>query len=425
MGGGWRPRVITGRTDDRGCWHLQHLSEWLHPLLQARSGKRAPRSSGPTAVTDEEPAPATDEDLATPALDYETRYRKAVADRLDYMQLFGIDVPREAKEYSLSVAYVSLQLADDEATEDREAANDEPGDSVPTILSAEEVFDSLRPGAGRLWIRGVAGCGKTTLLRWAAVQVGKSDVKAVTRANAEAWRHRIPFIIRLRDYPDGHLPRPSAFPLLPRDGSRFATTLVRALREQTPLAAPPPGRSQEARARAATIRARQFFFFRCFTNAYQLDDPDLSVAYKEIAQHLLPPRNLTDAEALAACGEAVVPHLAYWAGLRVHERAACARALVLIGGTRARTLLEAYLQETSGQVVRDLISLYDDALTIPYVQQYIQQYGSVPEWARKKVQDVAPLAALTNLTSLDFERTRPTGIETFKAAVPNCGVFGP
>lgn len=183
--------------------------------MRARLAKRAPCSSAPTAAGDEEPAAATDDDGVAPALDYETRYRKAVADRLDYMQLFGIDVPKEVKEYSLSVAYVSLRLSDDdEAAEVKAAPDDEQDDRGPTILSAEEVFDGLRPGAGRLLIRGVAGCGKTTLSRWAAVQAGQADVNASARAEAGEWRRRIPFIIRLRDYPDGHLPRPGAFPLL-------------------------------------------------------------------------------------------------------------------------------------------------------------------------------------------------------------------
>ncbi|NLF71201.1 MAG: hypothetical protein GX575_19390 [Candidatus Anammoximicrobium sp.] len=55
-----------------------------------------------------------------PAVDYEARYRRAVLDRLDYVHLFGIDVPRETTEYSLSVAYVSLNLADELAEEDEE-----------------------------------------------------------------------------------------------------------------------------------------------------------------------------------------------------------------------------------------------------------------------------------------------------------------
>ena len=715
VGGGWRPRVITGRTDDLGCWKLGHLSPWLEPLRRSRLEKKASGSSDATAAADDEPDPATDDILADPAIDYETRYRKAVADRLDYIQLFGIDVPKESKEYSLTVAYVSLNLSDEDEAEAEAATDDDQDNPGPTTLSAEEVFDSLRPDAGRLLIRGVAGCGKTTLLRWAAVQAGASDINAAVRSDAEDWRNRIPFIIRLRDCPDGRLPRPSVFPLLlakelpdppeawiddvlqggrglimldgadeapprvrdemlheirqlistypnnyyvvttppeaverrdfrelgfvsariqpmapndrdtfidrwheamevrlrnwnepadlrplakrlkrrlaetpavarltvnpllcaavcalhrernenlpetpvelcdklcemllyrrdierlgldakknvdeaysrldfrvrkgllsklahhmvmsgesaideheadaqlaealksynlsdieatnvrralversgllqesseqrieflhntlkeylaaerfvnmgdvqimaqqvhepswqplilfavalPRDGSSFATELVRAILAQTPLDAPQGGRAQAVRAKAATIRARQFFFFRCFANAYQLDDPDIAAACERISQHLLPPRNLTDAEALTACGDAVVPHLANRSGLKVNERAACVRVLVSIGGARARTYLEGYLGDTTAKVAQELMSLVDDALEIPYVKQRIKRSGDVPYWACNKVRDVAPLANLTNLRSLDLSSTQVSDV---------------
>ena len=114
------------------------------------------------------------------AADYETRYRKSVVDRLDFVQLFGIDVPKESKEYSLSVAYVTLNLTDEDAIRGSSGAEAEEGRgaqrrSSPTALSAEQVFDSFRPGGGRLLIRGSAGCGKTTLVRWAAVQAGRGE----------------------------------------------------------------------------------------------------------------------------------------------------------------------------------------------------------------------------------------------------------
>ncbi|WP_089718941.1 leucine-rich repeat domain-containing protein, partial [Candidatus Entotheonella palauensis] len=722
MGGGWRPRVITGRTDDLGRWELGHLSPWLGPLTRSRSDKREPRSPGIAESADDESGSATDEVDADPAIDYETRYRKSVADRLDYIQLFGIDVPKESKEYSLTVAYVSLNLSDEDEEDLEAETDDEQDDTGPIILPAEEVFDGLRPSAGRLLIRGAAGCGKTTLLRWAAVQAGKAGVKGSVRSDADDWRSRMPFISRLRDCPDGHLPRPNAFPLLlakelpdppadwidevlqggrglvmldgadevpprvrgemfreirqliqtypdnyyvvttrpeaverrefrelgfvsarvqpmaphdrdtfidrwheamearlrnwnepadlrplakrlkrrlaetpaiarltinpllcaavcalhrerhenlpetpvelcdklcemllyrrdkerpgldaqknidaayahldfrirkgllsklahhmvmsgvsaidegeadeqiaealqryhltdvnsadvrralvehsgllqesseqrieflhntlkeflaaerfvnmgdfqimaehahepswqpvilfavalPRDGSSFATDLVRAIREQTPLDAPPKGRSKQAREHAANIRARQFFFFRCFTNAYQLDDPDIAMAYEKISAHLLPPQTMMDAEALAACGEAMIPHLANRDGLRANERAACVRALGLIGGVRARSRLEAYFNDTTETVNRELMHLVDDALTMPYVIQYIQRLGKVPFGIRRKVTDLAPLATLTNLTSLDLGSTKVNDVSPLAALI--------
>ncbi|MCH8293294.1 metallophosphoesterase, partial [Candidatus Poribacteria bacterium] len=76
IGGGWRPRVITGRTDDLGCWRLEHLDPWMGKLSRARAGEgtKAPGSPSDEADMDEDTADV----LIDRAADYEARYRKAV-----------------------------------------------------------------------------------------------------------------------------------------------------------------------------------------------------------------------------------------------------------------------------------------------------------------------------------------------------------
>ena len=752
-GGGWVPRCIANRTDDHGMWPLTHLEPWLGKLIRSREGSVLSGSSTNIKKTDSNSEPdgrgeATPNAPLDPASDYEIRYRKAVADRLDYVQLFGIEVPKESKEYSLTVAYVSLNLADEdeEESEEEDQENGSPEEREelgPSSLPVEQFFDGLRPDAGRLLIRGAAGCGKTTLLRWAAVQAGKvGDVTEETdlsrlpidkerrdhmrdmsddrmMANGGDWRAKVPFVIRLRDCPDGKLPRPNDFPLLlakelpdpptdwvddvlrngrglvmfdgadevllkardevvreirqlmqtypdnyyvmttrpeaierpaflelgftsarvesmatqerdtfidrwheamevrlqnwnepadlrplakrlkqrleeapaiarltvnpllcavvcalhrernenlpetpvelceklcemllhrrdqerlgldarkiadeaygrlefrvrkgllsklahhmvsvgvsaideaeadeqiaealqsynlsdvqaievrkalversgmlqessekrieflhntlkeylaaerfanigevqtlaehvgeaswqpvilfavalPRDGSSFATALVHAIFEITSLKPPPKGRSKEARENAAKLRAQQFFFFRCCTNSYQLSDASVSAAFSELSKNLLPPRNITDAEALATCGEAVIPYLANRADMRAAERSACVRALGLIGGSRARTCLESYFEETTGTVGRELIEHIEDALTLPSVLRDIEQSGEIPYWARKKIYDMARLVSslrkLSKLTTLDLSGTQVSDI---------------
>ncbi|MHC5753199.1 MAG: NACHT domain-containing protein, partial [Nostoc sp.] len=236
-GGGWIPRIIHDQTDDSGCWILEHLTPWIEKLYSSVAAKK---NSKPT-VEDNIPIEITPESKVDRAEDYEVRYRKAVADKLDYVQLFGIDVPKESKEYSLTVAYVSLNLSDEDeqATEAEELESDINELTVrdQTTFPAEQVFDNLCD-KGRLLIRGVAGSGKTTLLRWAAVQSainelvsrdtarqklplikpslskldGEPDIKFSD--NSGDWREKIPFIIRLRDCTNGQLPRPGQFPLL-------------------------------------------------------------------------------------------------------------------------------------------------------------------------------------------------------------------
>ena len=697
-GGGWRPRVITGKTNNDGLYAIA-----LTKLLTEQSPiiPKAGATFGP-AINNHSPS-------SSPEEDYEARYRKAVVDRLDRMQLFGIDVPRDSKEYPLSIAYVSVNLADDSV----EAADldDEQYEDVDdaafgnTSLPAEEFFDKLNGVMPRLLIRGTAGCGKTTLLRWAAVQAGKGGGK-------EDWRGRVPFLIRLRDYPNAHLPRPQEFPLLlakelpdapsgwitkllfngralvlfdgvdevpeakrtetiaeirqlletysemacvvtsraeavdqgdfealgfemariqpltsqdrnelierwheameshlrqrgeaidlrplaarlkrrleqtpavarltinpllcavvcalhrdreenlpdtpvglcekltemlldrrdrerpgidveraedpdyrrlkyaqrkgllarlayhmvsygksaipepeaveqihaglksyklvglaperilrlllersgilqesseqtieflhntlkeflaaerfvngsevqvlannchdeawqpvilfalalPRDGSDFATQLVCAVRDKTPLQAPPKGRSHEQRAIAAGVRAKQFFFFRCCVTAHQINDETIQAQFLDLKEELLPPRSLTDAEALATCGEAVVPYLEYHADWPAHYRAACVRALGLIGGQLASRVKEQFRHNCTNAIRREFALVADDPLSEPGVIEWVEKCGELPDWVhRNRVANVGRLACLTSLHSLDLRHTK-------------------
>jgi Leucine-rich repeat (LRR) protein/3',5'-cyclic AMP phosphodiesterase CpdA len=239
-GGGWIPRIIHDRTDDLGCWNLTHLQPWMEKLCSSVAAKKNSNSAVEVSINNIQ-IDITPESKVDRAEDYEIRYCKAVADKLDYVQLFGIDVPRESKEYSLTVAYVSLNLSDeDEGTTDAEESEgdiNELTDREQTTFPAEQVFDNLCE-EGRLLIRGVAGSGKTTLLRWAAVQAARNEAvsrdtakqklplikPSLNKLDGEAdtqflnnsgdWREKIPFIIRLRDCLNGQLPRPGKFPLL-------------------------------------------------------------------------------------------------------------------------------------------------------------------------------------------------------------------
>ena len=172
VGAQWRARVVPGKTDERGRWPLEHLTPWIKKLHD--------RGTPATHVEHVEGEPNKKGETHATALDYESRYRKAVAQRLDYVELFGIDIPKESEELSLSISYVSLGLrrehagpifieyedeAEEEDSRDHDAAQE-------TSLPAEELFEKLSGEERRILILGPAGCGKTTLLRWAAVQSG-------------------------------------------------------------------------------------------------------------------------------------------------------------------------------------------------------------------------------------------------------------
>ncbi|MGL5832528.1 MAG: leucine-rich repeat domain-containing protein [Waterburya sp.] len=759
VGGGWIPRIIANRTDDTGCWTLEHLTPWIEQLSNSVAAKKNFESSVEENIQIE----ITPKSKVDRAEDYEARYRKAVADKLDYVQLFGIDVPKVSKEYSLTVAYVSLNLSDEDGeiieTEELEDEIDELAATKQNTLPAEQVFDNL-DDQKRLLIRGAAGSGKTTLLRWAAVQSARNQAvdqdiakqkllsieptlskldresKSQCSDNFVDWREKIPFIIRLRDCTKGELPRPGKFPLLlakelpdppahwiddilnsgralvmfdgvdevpqqardeamreirqlvntypnnyyvvttrpeaverlefkelgfisarvepmlpsdrdifidrwheamevrlrnwntpenlrplakrlkqrleanpavarltsnpllcavvctlyrarkenlpetpvelceklcemlldrrdkerlnseaqkwideaygqlefrirkgllsqlayhmvgnglsaipesqadsqiatalenyqksnlnatairkalversgilqesseqgieflhntlkeflaaerfvnigdfqtladhtseaswqpvilfavalPRDGSSFATELIKAILQRTSLNSPSRGRSKRDRLMTAKIRSEQFFFLRCYTNAYQLNDSDINQAFTQLSQQLLPPRSMTDAVALASCGEAIVPYLKNRRGWKATERAACVRTLGLIGDQRAMNLLQEYLDDPTITVAQELASFVDDWSKISVIRESLEEEGRIPisnptklrdlnllfnsidlihlsslDLRRTQVRDVSALAKLTNLTWLDLSNTQ-------------------
>jgi len=174
---------------------------------------------------------------------FEADYRQAVLRNLDFLELFGADIPPESKRHALSVAYVSLNLESD--------ADDEDNSET---YSAESVLDRLGRSRGRLLIRGEAGSGKSTLFRWIAREAAREiaspldvresrlfrvggRIRAARRGSGDdglvsrfydetmrdkstdakfphSWRDRIPFLIRLRECDKGRLPSPDEFPRL-------------------------------------------------------------------------------------------------------------------------------------------------------------------------------------------------------------------
>jgi predicted MPP superfamily phosphohydrolase len=105
-GGGWTPRIIYAKTDGLGRWPLEHLHPWMAKLIVAKTAD-SPEENGSKEIPDSNNNEEKGENITGDRTkDYETRYREIVAKKLDYIELFGIDLPRESKEYSLTVAYV-------------------------------------------------------------------------------------------------------------------------------------------------------------------------------------------------------------------------------------------------------------------------------------------------------------------------------
>ena len=139
-----------------------------------------------------DPAPAGREDTDGD-LQFETQYRRTLARRLDYLELFGLDVSPLSKRYALSVAYITLSASGPEADDEGEAA----------YLRVNEAL----AGSPRMLVRGDAGSGKTTLLQWLAVTSARKSFEG----SLVDWNDNVPFFIQLRHYAGQTLPRPEEF----------------------------------------------------------------------------------------------------------------------------------------------------------------------------------------------------------------------
>ncbi len=120
---------------------------------------------------------------------FEEEFRREIARRYDELNLFGIDLSREAKKYQLSVAYISLSM---------EVSNSGDLAKMQDSWPVEDVLARLP----RLIVLGDAGQGKTTLMQWLTVMCGRQRLPE----SLKSWNQKIPFLIRLRTVLDKEMP---------------------------------------------------------------------------------------------------------------------------------------------------------------------------------------------------------------------------
>lgn len=105
---------------------------------------------------------------------FELEYRNRISNRCSYVNLFGaVGLEREYRKYPLSIAYVELEIVDDDSQE------------------RMKLNKILQPHSN-IWITGDAGSGKTTFLQWLAVEI------AGGRSDSEDMRGAIPILLELR-----------------------------------------------------------------------------------------------------------------------------------------------------------------------------------------------------------------------------------
>ncbi|WP_435251926.1 NACHT domain-containing protein [Streptomyces tendae] len=128
---------------------------------------------------------------------FEERYADHVAARYGTLTIYGLDAG--TREWPLDTAYLSL-----EATRPR-AGRDGRREAEYRAVAAEQVL----AGHDQVFLRGVAGSGKTTLVQWLAVT-------AASRIYDHGLTHligRVPFVLPMRRIvrPDAELPLPGDF----------------------------------------------------------------------------------------------------------------------------------------------------------------------------------------------------------------------
>ncbi|TDD81518.1 NACHT domain-containing protein [Actinomadura rubrisoli] len=142
--------------------------------------------------------------------EFTRRYLSSISRSLDTLELFGVRFERFTRpQTTLSVAYISLNVSDENAQGSRR--------SRPRAVAMGEWHDETRTGAMRvesalgkhrlILVRGEAGGGKSTLLRWLAVTAARGTFTGPLAG----WNGAVPFLIKLRSYAGGPLPRPEEF----------------------------------------------------------------------------------------------------------------------------------------------------------------------------------------------------------------------
>jgi hypothetical protein len=138
--------------------------------------------------------------------DFDAEYRRLIRARLNFIELFGVNLSAATRQYPLSIAYLSLTVKGALGMRDQNqlAVN---GSARTSSASSPTRIDDILAGTRRLFVRGEAGSGKTTLLQWIAVRSAEQGFTGLL----DDWNTTVPFFLPLRRFTDRTLPAPETF----------------------------------------------------------------------------------------------------------------------------------------------------------------------------------------------------------------------
>ncbi|MFF0371282.1 NACHT domain-containing protein, partial [Micromonospora sp. NPDC005087] len=139
--------------------------------------------------------------------DFERDYRQLVANRMDTIEFYGATVSESSRHYPLSVAYLNLSVSGELRLQRTTAQRVVTHDGQPSAGPATARVDDVLAASRRLFVRGQAGLGKTTLLQWIAVNSARRTFGEQLRD----WNECVPFFVPLRRHASVDLPAPEDF----------------------------------------------------------------------------------------------------------------------------------------------------------------------------------------------------------------------
>jgi len=195
----------------QACILLTHLVRELPEFNSATAVETLNRTSASLAKLDELLARVPIRTLDAPTgtdLDatFRRRYLDTVAREYDRLDIIGLTTHHYEPKTTLSVAYLSLSVADDTRPALTKPDWSFLGGGEPAYRSDNLRVEAALADSQRALIRGEAGAGKSTLLAWLAINAARGTFTG----RLTEWNGLTPFLVKLRNYADGRLPRGDA-----------------------------------------------------------------------------------------------------------------------------------------------------------------------------------------------------------------------
>jgi NACHT domain len=148
----------------------------------------------------------------------------------------------------------------------------------------------------------------------------------------------------------------------------------------------------------------------CLETAIELG-PEIKAEVEKRLSQLVPPKNVTDAKALAAAGDLAVPYLTNKGNKTVPLKKACIRTLALIRTEAAFQTIEEYLSDRSTTISEELFRAWDSFDQIVYAERVLlpivqrETYLKLPHLLSKE--ELECLQYLRKVDNLEIINCKP------------------